>query len=30
MEREKNDLLIMTVEDLKIAKDFQFLTDEQP
>ncbi len=30
MEREKKDLLIMTVDELKIGEDFQFLTDKQP
>ena len=27
MERENKDLLIMTVDELKISEDFQFLTD---
>ena len=30
MERENKDLLIMTVDELKISEDFQFLTDIQP
>ena len=30
MEREQKDILVMTVDDLKISDDFQFLTDEQP